>query len=174
MKTVLLLRHAKSAWDDHGLSDHDRPLNRRGEKAAQAMAEHLAAHGPQPDLILCSTATRARQTLAPLVDLLTPAPPISLEKGLYLASEDMLLARLRDLPAEVGVVLLIGHNDGIWQLAEVLAGHGKSSSLAALREKYPTGTLATLAAPTQRWPDLQVGSAELLGFVRPRDLMTSA
>jgi phosphohistidine phosphatase len=174
VKTVLLLRHAKSAWDSPGLSDHDRPLNRRGEKAARGMAEYLVAQGPQPDLILCSTAVRARQTLAPLVDLLTPAPPISLEKGLYLASEDVLLARLRDLPPEVGTVLLIGHNDGIWQLAEVLAGHGKTNSLAALREKYPTGTLACLAAPTPRWPDLAVGSAELLAFVRPRDLMASA
>jgi phosphohistidine phosphatase len=171
VKTILLLRHAKSAWGDPGLGDHDRPLNRRGEKAAQAVGEYLTAHGPLPDLILCSTAIRARQTLAPLVELLTPAPPISLEKGLYLASEDVLLERLRDLPGEVRTVLLIGHNDGIWMLAEALAGQGKSSALAALREKYPTGTLASLVASTGRWPDLAVGSAELTAFVRPRDLV---
>lgn len=171
MKTILLLRHAKSAWSDTGLSDHDRPLNRRGERAAKAIADHLAQHGPRPDLILCSTATRARQTLAPLVKRLgAPAPPLALEAGLYLASEDSLLDRLKDLADDVATVLLVGHNDGIWQLAEVLAGRGQAALLAALREKYPTGTLAVLRAPTDAWRDLTAGSAELLAFVRPRDL----
>ncbi|HZQ01818.1 MAG TPA: histidine phosphatase family protein [Reyranella sp.] len=171
MKVLLLLRHAKSAWSDPALPDHDRPLNRRGERSARAMADHLAAKAPRPDVILCSTATRARQTLAPLVALWSPAPPIALEKGLYLASEDALLARVRDLADEVGAALLIGHNDGIWQLAEVLAGSGRSDELAALREKFPTGTLAILRAPVEHWSDLAAGSAELAGLVRPRDLI---
>ena len=95
-KTVLLLRHAKSAWSDPRLDDHERPLNRRGEQAAKAMAEHIVRREPRPDLILCSTAMRTRQTLAPLVKLLdAPAPPIALEKALYLASEDVLLAHLQ-------------------------------------------------------------------------------
>ena len=172
MKTVLLLRHAKSAWDDAGVADHERPLNRRGERAAEALAQHIAKKSPRPDLILCSTATRSRQTLAPMVRrLAAPAPPILLEKGLYLASEATLLARLQDAPGEAGTVMLIGHNDGIWQLAEVLAGSGRL--LAALHDKFPTGTLATLRAPIERWPDLAAGSAELLAYVRPRDLMPS-
>lgn len=171
MKTILLLRHAKSAWGDPGLSDHDRPLNRRGERAARALAEHLVKQGPLPDQILCSTATRARQTLAPLVELLASVPPISLEKGLYLAPEAALMARLRDLPPEVGTVLLVGHNDGIGEFAAGLAGHGKATTLAALREKYPTGALSVLTAPVQRWPDLAFGAAELRAFVRPRDLV---
>ena len=155
------------------MADHERPLNRRGERAAKALADHLAAKGPRPDVILCSTATRARQTLAPLVDLWSPAPPISLEKGLYLASEDVLLARLRKLSGDVGTVLMIGHNDGMWQLAEVLAGTGKADLLTAVQEKYPTGTLAVLRAPIEFWSDLAAGEAELLSFVRPRDLMGS-
>ena len=175
MKTVLLLRHAKSAWDDAGLADHERPLNRRGERAAEAMAEHMAKKSPRPDLILCSTATRSRQTLAPLVHRLAApaAPPILLEKGLYLASEAALLARLQDAPGEAGTVLLIGHNDGIWQLAEVLAGRGRAGLLASLHDKFPTGALATLRAPIERWPDLLAGSAELLAYIRPRDLVAS-
>jgi len=174
VKTVLLLRHAKSAWDNAGLSDHERPLNRRGERAAEAMAEHIARKSPRPDLILCSTAIRSRQTLAPLVHRLTaPSPPILLEKGLYLALEAVLLARLQDAPSDAGTVLLIGHNDGIWQLAEVLAGRGRSGLLTALRDKFPTGALATLRAPIERWPDLLAGSAELIAYVRPRDLMAS-
>ena len=172
MKTILLLRHAKSAWGDSGLSDHERPLNRRGERAAKAIADHIAQHGPRPDLILCSTATRTRQTLAPLIQRLgPPAPPISLEKGLYLASEDDLLARLRAVPEDARTVLLIAHNDGIGQLAAVLAGRGRADALAAVGEKYPTGTLAVLRVPAGPWPDLAPGAAELIAFVRPRDLV---
>lgn len=172
MKTILLLRHAKSSWDDGRLADHDRPLNRRGEAAAKAMAEHFVTAEPRPDLILCSTAVRARQTLASLLERLTsPAPPISLEKGLYLASEDMLLERLRNLAADVRTVLLIGHNDGMWLLAQALAGRGKAPLLAALRGKFPTGALARLTVALEHWSDLTAGAAELVEFVRPRELL---
>ena len=169
-RTVLLLRHAKSAWGNVGQDDHDRPLNRRGERAAQAMAGHLAASGPRPDLILCSTAVRTRQTLAPLLEALgAPVPPISLEKELYLASEDALLERLRTLPEEVRTVMLIGHNDGIGYLAGALAGFGPAAALADLRDKYPTGALTTLRLPRGRWSDLAPGACELLAFAKPRD-----
>ena len=171
MKTLLLLRHAKSAWSDPRLDDHDRPLNGRGERAAKAVADRIARQGPRPDLILCSTAMRTRQTLAPLLKRLDgPAPPISLENGLYLASEDALLARLQAVADDVSTVLLIGHNDGIGQLAVSLAGDGPADALAALRAKYPTGALAVLRAPDASWADLRPGSAKLLEFVRPRDL----
>ncbi len=171
VKNILLLRHAKSAWSDLALTDHDRPLNGRGERAAKAIGDHLAHRGPHPDLILCSTATRARQTLAPVVKRLgMPAPPILLDETLYLASEETLLARLQAVADDVATVLLVGHNDGIWRLAEMLAGHGPAAHLATLQEKYPTGTLATLKVPDGPWQDLAAGSGELVAFVRPRDL----
>jgi phosphohistidine phosphatase len=135
------------------------------------MADHIVRQGPRPDLILCSTAMRTRQTLAPLLKRLgAPAPPISLENGLYLASEEVLLAHIRAVADGVPTVLLIGHNDGIGQLAADLAASGPSEALAALREKYPTGALAVLSVPDGPWSDLKVGSAKLLEFVRPRDL----
>jgi len=172
LKTLLLLRHAKSAWGDAGLPDHERPLNRRGEQAAGAMARHIAHHCPRPDLILCSTATRTRQTLAPLLQrLVPPVPPIALEKALYLASEARLLARLREAPDTAFTILLIGHNDGIGQLAEALAGSGGRAALENLRDKFPTGALAVLRVPTVHWSDLAAGSAELMAFTRPRDLI---
>jgi phosphohistidine phosphatase len=172
VKTVLLLRHAKSAWSDAGLADHDRPLSRRGERAAEAMADHLSRKAPRPDLILCSTAVRARQTLAPLMHrLAAPAPPLALEKGLYLASEAALFARLQAIEDSVGTVLLIGHNDGIWQLAAALAQRGRAASLAALQEKFPTGALAVLRSPAEHWRQLAIETAELAAFVRPRDLV---
>lgn len=173
VKTILLLRHAKSAWSDSALSDHDRPLNRRGERAAKAIGDHLAQHGPRPDRVLCSTAVRTRQTMASVIKRLGTGapPPIALEDGLYLASEGSLLARLQELDDDVRSVLLIGHNDGIWRLAETLAGRGAPARLAALQEKYPTGTLATLQVPDGPWRDLAAGSGELVAFVRPRDLL---
>ncbi|MFN4015993.1 MAG: SixA phosphatase family protein [Reyranella sp.] len=171
MKKILLLRHAKSAWNVPNQSDHDRPLNDRGERAAKAMAAYIVAKAPRPDLILCSTAARTRQTLAPLVTALdSPAPPISLEKQLYLASESELLERLRALPEDVESVLLIGHNEGIGELAAALAGDGPRDALERLRDKYPTGALATLALRPGPWSALAPETCELLAFVRPRDL----
>jgi len=172
VKTILLLRHAKSDWGKAGVKDHARPLNRRGEQAAEAMAAYIGKHCPRPDLILCSTALRTRQTLAPLVHRLAPpAPPIAFEDDLYLASEDTLLERLRALPEDKSIVLLIGHNDGIGALAAALAGRGAPKALDALREKYPTGALAILRPTAGPWCDLAPGAAELLAFVRPRELV---
>src|SRR3954447_7388565 len=155
VKTILLLRHAKSGWGQPGLDDHDRALNKRGERAAEAMAEHIVHNAPRPDLILCSTAVRTRQTLAPLVHRLSnPAPPIALEKGLYLASEPALLVRLRAVPDDVRTVMLIGHNEGIGELAKALAGTGDPTALDRLHEKYPTGGLTTFEVPDGPWRDL--------------------
>ena len=174
MKIILLLRHAKSAWSQPGLDDHERPLNKRGERAAEAMAEHIVHNAPRPDLILCSTAVRTRQTLAPLVHrLANPAPPIALEKGLYLATEGELLGRLRAVPEDVRTLLLIGHNEGIGELASALAGDGDPAMLAHLHEKFPTGALATLRLGEAPWQDLAPGQGELLAFVRPRDVVPS-
>jgi phosphohistidine phosphatase len=171
VKTILLLRHAKSSPGAPGQPDHERPLNGRGKKAAELVAEHLLAEAPRPDLILCSTATRTRQTLAPLLDRLKPAaPPIALEKSLYLASEDVLLKRLRALPATVATVLMIGHNDGMWQAAEALAGRGEESLLESLREKFPTGALATLQIEIDSWSKLRAGAATLAAYACPKDL----
>jgi phosphohistidine phosphatase len=170
-RTLLLLRHAKSAWSDPRLDDHDRPLNRRGERAAKAMADHFARLGLRPDLILCSTALRTRQTLAPIVRVLaTPAPPINLSKDLYLASEDVLLAQLQAVGDDAKTVLLIGHNDGIWHLAAALAGDGPPGELAALRDKFPTGALVALSLRLDSWKTLAFGAARLTSLVRPRDL----
>lgn len=169
-KTILLLRHAKSDWESGHKNDHDRPLSRRGERAAKAMAAHIAAHAPRPDLILCSTATRTRQTLLPIEKALgSPVPPTRMEKGLYLASEEELLERLQIVPEETGTVLLIGHNDGLGELAGRLPERGPLEVLERLRTKYPTGALAILRAPPGPWSALAPGTCELLAFIRPRD-----
>ena len=169
-KTILLLRHAKSDWETRHNGDHERPLSPRGERAANTMAAHIAAHAPRPDLILCSTATRTRQTLLPVEKALgSPAPATLIEDGLYLASEEELLERLQRVPEETGTVLLIGHNDGLGELAGRLPGRGPAELLGHLRSKYPTGALAVMRLPLGLWSALAPGTCELLAFIRPRD-----
>jgi phosphohistidine phosphatase len=124
----------------------------------------------RPDVILCSPAKRTRQTADRLVAEDPNAPALQLEPELYLATASALLARLRRLPAEASRPMLIGHNDGIWELARRLAEVGPADQLAALREKYPTGALVWLRLPIEQWAELGHGHGELLHFVRPRDL----
>ena len=123
MKRLWLLRHAKSSWDEPGLADHDRPLAPRGRKAGKRMRRWAAEHDVRPDLVLCSTAVRARATL----DLVAPAlgaPDVEIEGGLYHAWADDLLERLRGVPPDSTSVLLIGHNPGLHDLAALLAPPG--------------------------------------------------
>jgi phosphohistidine phosphatase len=173
-RDIVLYRHAKAGLGKAGGSDHDRPLTGRGRRAAVAIATALAARGAPPDLILCSTALRTRETLEPLLARLKPTPPVSIEPDLYLASAQSLLARLRRLPGDVARVVLIGHNDGMAELARYLAADGEPAALAAMIGKYPTGAAACLRAALDDWSDLGHAGAHLQAFLRPRDLMTAA
>jgi phosphohistidine phosphatase len=163
VKRLHILRHAKSSWDDEGLPDHERPLAPRGEKAAARIAEHVRSEGIAPELVLCSTALRTRQTLAALLPVLPGDVEVRLEDELYGASLDGLLARLREIDDSVGAVLVIGHNPTLHALALALTGRGD------VLDRFPTGALATvgLAGP---WTELGEGKGELEGFVVPREL----
>jgi phosphohistidine phosphatase len=169
MKRVYLLRHAKSSWKDDSVADRDRPLAGRGRRAAKAMAGHLDAEGIRPDLVLCSPARRTRETLQRVEGAFGDRVEARFDEALYGASEPELLARLKALPQEVGSVMLIGHNPGLEELALALASDGEG--LARMREKYPTAALATIDLPAERWSAIERGSGELVGYVRPRDLI---
>jgi phosphohistidine phosphatase len=164
-RRLYLLRHAKSSWDDPALADHDRPLGPRGLRAGELLAEHVRRAGIAPQLVLCSTAVRTRETLALLK--LGGDPDVVYERGLYAASEDVLLERLRAVDDGVATVLLVGHSSGIEQLALLLARSGPR--LDEMREKFPTGALATLSFDGP-WRKLGRGGAELTGYVIPREL----
>jgi len=166
MPNLYLLRHAKSSWDDPGSNDRDRPLSPRGRRAAERLAEHLRAEGVHPDLVLCSPAVRARQTLARVRRALGD-PKVTFDEILYAADAERLLARLRTVPAGVETVLLIGHNPGLQDLALDLAAEGRG--LRKLRAKLPTGALVSLSFEGA-WSDLGPGRAVLAGFVVPREL----
>jgi phosphohistidine phosphatase len=165
MKRLYLLRHAKSSWKDTSLPDHDRPLAGRGRRAAKAIARHLREQDLAPQLVLCSTARRARETLERIQSDLCAAT-VELEHDLYAASADALLERLRRLPDTVESVMLIGHNPGLQDLALDLA----RSPASDLATKFPTAALATLEIRTSNWQELDHKTAEIVAFVRPRDL----
>jgi phosphohistidine phosphatase len=170
MKMLILMRHAKSAWHDPQQKDHDRPLNDRGRKAAPRMGAWLAEAGYRPDLVLCSTAQRARETL----DLLKPALPggtrIEHLRALYMAAPREMLAEIAKAPAESDMLMLVGHNPGMGSLASLLAGRGDRKALGNLHGKFPTAAIAVLGFNVGRWTDLAPESGTLLAFQRPRDL----
>jgi phosphohistidine phosphatase len=166
MRSIYLLRHAKSSWTA-GLPDHQRPLARRGRRAAKAIRRHLQQEGIEPELVLCSTARRAVETLERIEPSLGTSA-VRIEQDLYGASSDALLDRLRSVPDDAGSVMLIGHNPGLQLLALDLAR--PAAERDALEEKFPTAALVTLAFPGPSWRLLEAGMAELVGVVRPRDL----
>lgn len=168
MHALHLLRHAKSSWADDELDDHDRPLSKRGRRDAEAMALHLAARGGTPDLVLSSTAARARATLAPLLERLKPKR-ILLDRDLYLAPGAKLLAHLRETAEDVGTALLIGHNPGLHELALLLADPESPVELPPLSGKLPTGALASFRFGSE-WRRLKPRTATLIAYVTPREL----
>ncbi len=172
MRQLLLLRHAKSSWDDRDLSDHARPLNPRGQQAARAMRDAMANLGLAPDLVLVSTARRTLQTLeafepwaeTPLVDPLD---------SLYLASATAVLGVLHDVPETVRSVLLVGHNPGLHDLSMLLVGAPAMSfgdaDMQRLASSFPSGALAEFTVP-KPWRELGEGGGRLVRFLCPRDL----
>lgn len=166
MTRLYLLRHAKSSWDAPGLSDRDRPLAPRGERAAGRMAEHLRTAGVRPDVVLCSPAVRARQTLE-IVQAALGEPQVLVEDPLYATDADGLLERLRSLPVGTAAAMVVAHNPMLQDLALDLASSG--AGLDRLREKLPTGALVTLVFEGP-WSGLGPGGAVLEDLVAPRGL----
>ena len=159
-RRLLLLRHAKSSWDDPSLADHDRPLAPRGRRAAKRMGAHLRDEQVEIALVLCSSATRARQTL----ERVEPPGEVRIESSLYGAGAQQLLERVRRVSDEAESVMLVGHNPAMEDLTVLLTD---ADSLAG--EKFPTGALATLTF-SGSWRQLGPGKARLESFVAPRKL----
>ena len=176
MRQLLLLRHAKSSWEDRSLSDHERPLNARGREAAALMRGVVESLGLVPDMVLVSTAVRTRQTL----DALEPWPETPLIEpmdNLYLATAAQMLKVLQGVPETVRSLMLVGHNPGLHELAVRLVGaHAMTyahSDLRRLSESYPSGALAefSVAGP---WHGIGEGGGRLVRFICPRDLQATA
>lgn len=168
MKTLLLLRHAKSSRKDQSLADHDRPLTKRGEKNASRMGAYLRDEDLVPDRVLCSTAARALQTWGAAAGRLGREVPTTPLRSLYTADDEFLLETVRKAAPEDGVLMLVGHNPALEELAELLVGSGEPSTVGALQRKFPTGSLAVIRFNTDSWADVAPERGELERFVRPR------
>jgi phosphohistidine phosphatase len=168
MKTLTLLRHAKSSWDDPVQRDFDRPLNKRGRKAARTIGQEMRAQGLTFDQVLASPAVRVVETLADVSDGYGQAIAPDCDKRVYLASAEALLEFVQGTDESRSRLLIVGHNPGLENLVLLLAQEGALRSEVLI--KYPTATLAEITLPVDRWPDVREGVGTLTRFIRPRDL----
>jgi phosphohistidine phosphatase len=162
MKTLLLMRHAKSSWKDSKLPDHERPLNKRGSKDAPEMGKLLFKAELVPQVILCSSAKRARLTAEAVVEQSNFRGEVTYLDSFYLAEPETYLKGLQDLPDEIERVMVIGHNPGLEGLLQILCRRVES---------LPTASIAYLALPIKQWSELNdsvVG--ELVQLWKPREL----
>lgn len=168
MKTLTVLRHAKSTWDDPVARDFDRPLNRRGRKAARTIGREMQSLGLRFDRVLASPAVRVVETLADVGEGYGQALAPEFDKRVYLASAETLLEFVQGAADEVAALLLVAHNPGLENLVLLLAGEGALRSEVLV--KYPTATLAEISLPVDHWSEVREGIGTLARFIRPRDL----
>jgi len=173
MLTLCLLRHAKSSWKEPALPDHDRPLNTRGKAEAPMMGKEIAKHGLDPDLVLCSTARRTRDTLELVLPELKSEPKVIYEDGLYHGTPAEMLDLLRELSPGAGQVLLVGHNPELQSFAVDLIGSGSKQLKDRLEAKLPTAGLVVLRFAAGAWKDVSINSGKLELFLTPSDVKWS-
>lgn len=166
MKTLLLMRHAKSSWKDSELADHERPLNKRGRADAPRMGQVLCDRELIPQRILCSSALRARQTAEEVVKTTGFQGEIAYLDRLYMAEADEYLAALRELPDTIERVMVIGHNPGLETVLQILSGR---------IESLPTAVIAHLVLPIRQWAEISTETGgELVEIWRPKELYEAA
>lgn len=171
LKTLTLLRHAKSSWDDRVARDFDRPLNARGIRAARTMGTEMQRLGLAFDRVVASPAVRVRDTLAGVREGYGSLPEPSFETRVYLASADTLLDIVHETPDHIDRLLLVGHNPGLEDLVFLLVPDEENDAERdKVEEKYPTAALTEIVFDIDRWTDAAAGTGRLVRFTRPRDL----
>lgn len=175
MKTLYLLRHAKSSWGTPDLPDHERPLNGRGRRAASAMGRYLWDLPSHPELVLASTARRVAETLELLLAEMAGDMAVIRDRSLYLATPERLLSRLHAISENPDSIMIIGHNPGLHEFALKLTGEVADEAAyearARMKDAYPTAALAIIRfADAQFWREVRFGQGSLLSFTKPRDL----
>jgi phosphohistidine phosphatase len=169
MRRLMLLRHAKSDRPSE-TPDQERPLNERGAAAARLMGGYMARHRLIPDLVLCSPARRTRDTLAEITPQWPAGIAVVFEERLYAAPANTILAVIRCQPKVAASLLVIGHNPGLHEAAELLTASGDVVQRERLREKFPTGALAVIDFAVAAWTRVHDDSGRLDRFVTPRSI----
>ncbi len=171
MKTLILLRHAKSGWDEPVSRDFDRPINARGRRGSEAMGRWMRSSGIGFDLIVSSPAIRCVETIEHLAIGYGETMAPLWDKRVYLASAAGLLEVVQDLPDTVDRVILVGHNPGFEDFVLMLVPEADASAgRDAIEEKFPTAALAEISFDVARWDDVAPATGRLATFMRPRDL----
>jgi phosphohistidine phosphatase len=171
MKRLILLRHAKSSWDDPVKRDFDRPLNAKGKRAAQLMGEHMQEEGVMFDAVIASPAIRVVETLESVAKGYGEKIDPDWDRRAYLASNMTLLDIVHEASDDQDALILAGHNSGLEDLVLLLVPDSKGDTArAAVEEKFPTCALAEMEFDVDSWADLAPGTGTLLRYVRPRDL----
>ena len=171
MKTLFLLRHAKSGFDEPPVRDVDRQLNAKGRRAARTIGRHLRDTEARFDHVLASPARRVAETLAEVEAGYGRSLSPTVEKRLYLACPETLLDLVHALPADAGAALLVGHNPGLEELVLLLVPDAADQPLRDDVElKFPTASVAELAFEGDNWAAVAANAATLKRFTRPRDL----
>lgn len=161
-RRLILTRHAKSAWDDPGLADHDRPLNDRGRRSALALGDWMASRGYEPEEVLCSSAARTQETWATIASApLEVRPLLRIEAGLYQAGPEKMLAILKT--ATQPTVMMLGHNPGISEFAALLPAR---LPLDPDFRRYPTGATLVVDFQIDTWAQVEPGQGSVMDFVR--------
>lgn len=160
MKTLFLLRHAKSSWKDKTCPDHERRLNSRGRRAAGTMSSFLKQEKVSPDLILSSSAVRARDTIDIMTRSVMRASELRFDERIYGAPVEKLIEVIAQIDKGACSALIVGHNPGLEELLHALTGKS---------ETMPTGALAKITFKTSDWNNIVKGGA-LQWVVRPKDL----
>ncbi len=171
MKTLILMRHAKSGWAGPGMDDHDRALNKRGRSAAPVMARWLEARGLRPGKVLCSPSRRTCETAALMRDAVPWLPEPELPAALYHAGPGRLLEHLRRLPKGCDSVLVIGHEPGLSALLRMLGSRAAAPECRRAYVHFPTAAMAVLEADIGDWRALGADRVEFVAFAVPRELM---
>jgi phosphohistidine phosphatase len=162
-RRLILTRHAKSAWDDPGMADHDRPLNARGRRSALELGEWLHSRGYEPDQVLCSTAARTRETWARVLAApLEVTPGVTFSDALYHASPDLMLKALHG--AEGDCVMMLGHNPGIAEFARMMPARGPMHPDFS---RYPTAATLVVDFDAAGWGEVRPGRGSVLDFFVP-------
>jgi phosphohistidine phosphatase len=168
MRRLMLLRHAKSDWSMPGQRDHDRPLAPRGRKAAPLIGRYMAEQAMIPDHAIVSTATRTRETWRLLAEMFPTTPPADFEDRIYEASPRDILATIAQAPASAQSLLVVGHNPGFHETANLLVDSGDKGMRQSLSEKFPTAALAVIDFDIDDWAAIRPGGGRLKRFVTPR------
>jgi phosphohistidine phosphatase len=161
MKTLLLLRHAKSSWKDPGLADFERPLNDRGRKAAEIIGRFIAKENVAIDLVISSPAVRARQTAELALRYAKRSPELRFDQRIYEASPTRLLEIVSQIEDNRNAVLLIGHNPGMEELLALLVGGEQQMS---------TASLAKVSLSSKKWDKVMAGKGTLDSFVKAKEI----